>query len=184
MELGIFELPVFILPGGKVKLRIFEPRYIRLVKESFSTKGFIITLYDKDNIADNGVLVEIVNFDALKDGLLSIDVQAKKFVTLSNKYCEPDGLYKAQIHHEHHWANETFCDSVIKENDMVQFLNTAFMNSKNLSELYSEKKFEDKVWVCARILELLPITTSNKVKISALNFEQCENFLHTVIKGK
>lgn len=187
MELGIFPLPIFILPGGKLKLRIFEPKYIRLVKESFSSNGFVLSMYNDEatfNSADVGMIVEIVNFDTLKDGLLSIDVQAKGFVKLSNMYLESDGLLKADTQPVNHWANDTKYDPLHKEDEITQFLNQAFNNSKQLNTLYSETKFEDKVWVCARILEILPITTFNKVKISTLNFEQCENFLHTVIKGK
>ena len=187
MELGIFPLPIFILPGGKLKLRIFEPKYIRLVKESFSSNGFVLSMYNDEttfNSADVGMIVEIVNFDTLKDGLLSIDVQAKGFMKLSNMYLEPDGLLKADTQPINHWSNDTKYDPLHKDDEITQFLNQAFNNSEQLNTLYCETNFEDKVWVCARILEILPITTQNKVKLSTLNFEQCENFLHTVIKGK
>jgi len=187
MELGVFPLPIFLLPGGKAKLRIFEPRYIRLVKESFSNGGFVLSIFDKNqsfNTNKNGVIVDIVNFDTLDDGLLSIDVQAKELVTLSNPQLEHDGLLKAEIKKMKHWTNEGKTNSLENKSDMVVFLKNAFLQSSHLNQLYDEKKLEDTVWVCARILEILPITALNKSKINTLSFEQCQNFMHTIIKGK
>jgi Lon protease-like protein len=183
MKVNIFPLPIFLLPGGKVKIRVFELKYIRLVKESYATNGFVLSTFDENdtfNTTKEGVFVEIVDFYPLDDGLLSIEVIAKKFVKLKDVNVAADGLLKADIEHIKHWANETICSP---SNEMTQFLNKVFINSKQLSLLYTETKFDDKAWVCARILEILPLTTDNKIKISTLNFEQCENFLHTVIKG-
>ena len=43
MKRAIFPLPVFILPEGATKLRIFEQRYLDMVKEAAKDNtGFVV----------------------------------------------------------------------------------------------------------------------------------------------
>ena len=40
-QLALFPLPSHILPGGKLPLRLFEPRHLQMLKESFlEDRGF------------------------------------------------------------------------------------------------------------------------------------------------
>ncbi|MEH6452600.1 MAG: peptidase S16, partial [Psychromonas sp.] len=66
MRIALFPLPIFILPGGKTRLTIFEPKYKRLVSESMSTgNGFGICSPNQQTISDNniGTRVKIFDFD-------------------------------------------------------------------------------------------------------------------------
>ncbi|MGL5708030.1 MAG: LON peptidase substrate-binding domain-containing protein, partial [Aeromonas sp.] len=43
--LALFPLPSHILPGGKLPLRLFEPRHLQMLKESFiNNQGFGIVM--------------------------------------------------------------------------------------------------------------------------------------------
>jgi len=46
VTLPIFPLPVFLLPGGVTKLRIFEPRYLKMVSTASSGQGFVAWLQE------------------------------------------------------------------------------------------------------------------------------------------
>lgn len=69
-----------------MNLRIFEPRYKRMVKEcSLQDSGFGVCLVGNDgdpkavgNVSSIGTLVTIVDFETLSDGLLGITVAGER----------------------------------------------------------------------------------------------------------
>ena len=70
-NLPIFPLSVFLLPEGMTKLRIFEPRYLKMVSIASKGQGFVIWAKgDNKSISDSpwGSWVEIINFDKAEDG--------------------------------------------------------------------------------------------------------------------
>ncbi len=72
MQLGLFPLPLFLLPGGITKLRIFEPRYVRLVKESMANnQGFVLAMKEGDELCPYGTHVDIIDFETLPMGYLA-----------------------------------------------------------------------------------------------------------------
>ena len=91
-DIPIFPLKSIILPGGQFPLRIFERRYLDMIRDSLKTNsGFVIALTKKDadyisSVHDYACYVEIVDWSQLDGGLLGITVEGKKIVTLSN--CE------------------------------------------------------------------------------------------------
>lgn len=48
-ELAVFPLPLFILPRGRQRLRIFEPKYLKMVAHAAQGDGFIIATQDNTN---------------------------------------------------------------------------------------------------------------------------------------
>ncbi len=80
-EIMLFPLSSVVLPEGKMKLRIFEPRYQRMVAQCSKTgSGFGLCLFDSksnknaNELSEFGTLVKIVDFETLSDGLLGITV--------------------------------------------------------------------------------------------------------------
>ena len=81
MRLPLFPLSSVVLPDGIMKLRLFERRYIDMVKEPASATGtgFGVCLIKSGNEAGVpsepyplGTEVELVDFDQGEDGLLHI----------------------------------------------------------------------------------------------------------------
>ena len=62
MILPVFTLPIFLLPDGHTRIRVFEPRYLKLVRIASQNHGFVIYNSDKHN-EDVGSLVDIINFE-------------------------------------------------------------------------------------------------------------------------
>ena len=88
MKRAIFPLPVFILPEGATKLRIFEQRYLDMVKEAAKDyTGFVLCTYQHDtefNLPNLGCLMQINDFNQDDSGQLLIDVYAQTAVTIHN----------------------------------------------------------------------------------------------------
>ena len=85
LNLPIFPLPIFILPQGITRLRIFEARYLKMVSLAMKNQGFVIFSHDnseKVNTMKVGSWVEVINFDQGEDGILLIDVRCKCLVDI------------------------------------------------------------------------------------------------------
>lgn len=158
MRLGLFPLPLFLLPGGITKLRIFEPRYVRLVKESMATdSGFVLAMKDGDAICRFGTHVKIVDFETLPDGLLGITIRGTARVGLSNIGQEEDGL----------WVADTDILPAWQEQSEAGMLGEALENlfeahPEHAAQYNNEKHFDDMLWVCQRWLEVLPLANSQR----------------------
>ncbi|MBC6941642.1 MAG: peptidase S16 [Xanthomonadales bacterium] len=82
-DLALFPLAAVLFPGGTLDLRIFEPRYLDLVRDcarNDSAFGVCLILSGHETGAAAvpaavGTLARIVDFDSLPDGLLGIRVR-------------------------------------------------------------------------------------------------------------
>ncbi|CAM4186582.1 LON peptidase substrate-binding domain-containing protein [Pseudoalteromonas byunsanensis] len=187
MRRAIFPLPIFLLPGGYTRLKIFEPRYLSMVGESLkSGQGFVLCEYVEQadlNVPKEGVLVEVIDFSQDEGGQLLIDVFAKHRVKLSTPYQDEQQLRYADVTVIEHsaWERSDLHASHFLS-DMSEMLADLFAQHPHIDQLYRDKHFHDPLWVASRWLELLPINISEKHKLRADgNFEQVINFLHTVL---
>jgi Lon protease-like protein len=104
-ELPLFPLRSVLLPGARVALQIFEPRYLDLVSHCMkSSSGFgIVRITAGHEIilaqggeppatASIGTLAQIVDWDALPGGRLRITVEGGRRFRVSTRRLEPDQL--------------------------------------------------------------------------------------------
>jgi len=187
MKLGLFPLPVFLLPQGVTKLRIFEQRYIRLVQESAGDIGFVIAsphmTFDPPSAANNwGSWVKIIDFCMGDDGLLLIDVKCQSMVKINSMEIESDGLKKGDVSLYSHWVDASFTPMQQDAHTIQKQLHLLFQQNPQLSELYEKKHFSSLVWVCQRWLELLPLKPNEQnLFVQSDSFDQCYQFLRSVI---
>lgn len=185
--IAVFPLPIFLLPRGITRLVIFEPRYQRLISEAVQNNGFALSYFDKTlpfEISLNAALVDIIDFSALVDGTLTVDVKARTLVTLSHVWTEPDGLKRAEYSPFAHWSESEELRLGRGGAALADMLKKIIDDEKHLLELYPDPQFEDLSWVFARYIELLPLTYKQKqTLIFEQNYEQLENFLRTVVFG-
>ncbi len=184
--LAVFPLPIFILPGGVTRLRIFEPRYINMVAEAGDAGGFVIACYWPDlplNVADWGTKVEIIDFDQDKDGLLLIDVRAIHLVSLSDFERRPDNLLVARTQRRNHWSDRPI--TPLRTQALGTALHHLFDKHPLVENRYAEPQFDQLEWVCARFVELLPLSLEEKERfISPNSLPQLEKFLQLLILGE
>lgn len=191
-SIGVFPLPVCILPGGITQLRIFEPRYIRLVSEAAQRGGFVMSVFDKSldfESSTYGTLVEIIDFEQRADGLLGIKVRGISLVSLSEFSQDDDKLHRASMNEIEHWSGAVLAENAaVQQQETTQLasmLEKLITNNSELASYYTSTHYHSAEWVCARYIELLPLSPSKKQQlIFEQTFEQCQNFLHTIIKGE
>ena len=106
-NLPVFPLGLVALPGTIQNLQIFEPRYIKMVKDCMEqSHGFVIVFQkqiignNENEISKKGCYVEIIEFNNLPNGLLGITVKSVNKVSIKNLTQLEDGLHIAKINPE------------------------------------------------------------------------------------
>lgn len=186
ITLPIFPLPVFLLPEGVTKLRIFEPRYLKMISVASSGQGFVIWLNDQSintGINDDTLLwgswVDIINFNQGDDGVLEIDVKCKSLVVINSVTQSANSFNVAQVSDIKHWSQKHADKS---SNELARSLAHVFSENENLNELYPIKALDDSHWVLARWLEILPIELNVKSGfVVNYNFQEAKRFVESVI---
>jgi Lon protease-like protein len=163
----LFPLSAHLLPEGRMALRIFEPRYVRMVKEACAeNKGFVMCMLNangdkerNEHIHKIGTFAHVVDFDMLDDGLLGIKVAGSHLVEVSNIQTDKDDLRTGVCESITPWT----CDLSPRQlAPMDERLKEIFGNYDELASLYDEPKFECPTWVLNRWLELLPVDGAQK----------------------
>jgi len=108
-ELALFPLHAVLFRGSRLPLQVFEPRYIRLIRQSMTDEeAFGVILIqagsdvrmepsDEPELAEIGSYARVVDFDALPNGLLGITVVGESRFRLLGRSVEDDGLEIGQV---------------------------------------------------------------------------------------
>ena len=165
MNLSVFPLNAIVCPKGRIVLRLFEPRYLDMVRNCLR-KGepFVVTLFTtaknkRQAFYTTGTLVQIVDFaETLQNGMLNIIVEGVAQVSLSNLSREKDGLWKAEVKEA---VAEPY--SAIPEvyDDLCQVLK-ALVKHPYVQELDMHINYTDAREVGWRLTELLPLGNEQK----------------------
>ncbi|EJM7151874.1 LON peptidase substrate-binding domain-containing protein [Vibrio parahaemolyticus] len=161
-EVMLFPLTSVVLPEGKMNLRIFEPRYKRMVKEcSLQNVGFGVCLVGSDgdpkavgNVSSIGTLVKMVDFETLSDGLLGITVVGEKRFKVKRVRADADGLRHAEVDWLDNWQTPS---QQLDFGYLSQQLAQVYEQFPQLGTLYQHRFYDDSAWVTQRWLELLPL---------------------------
>jgi len=103
--LPLFPLNTVLFPGGPLRLRIFEPRYLDMVSRCMrEDSGFGVALIVAGREAGGaaqtvtiGTHARIVDFEQLDDGLLGITARGERRFRIVHAHQESDGLNVAQV---------------------------------------------------------------------------------------
>jgi Lon protease-like protein len=181
--LPIFPLPIFLLPSGKVRLRVFESKYIKLISIASAKGSFIIQQRPVSDDTENGnigSLVEVHDFNQGEDGILEVDVYCLSIITV-NEIMTDEGLTFGTITPMTHWSEENRPFSKQKS-ELATSLNDIINGDEMLSCLYEDKSLANESWVIARWLELLPITlTMKKSFICSHGYIEAKELVESII---
>ena len=148
-------------------LRIFEPRYIRMVKQVCrDDTGFVVCMINQSGEGENntnifplGTFCKVIDFDVLDDGLLGLTIEGKHCVAITEIETEFDGLRIGECSKTNIWQ----CDVPASElAPMDKRLKEVFDKYPEVSQLYETCKYDNAVWVINRWLELLPLGAEQK----------------------
>ena len=105
LELPLFPLSSVLNPGGRLELRIFESRYLDMVREcTRNSTGFGVCLIMRGREvgapsipAAIGTVARIVDFSLLPDGLLGIVARGERRFKIAHTRARDSGLLIAQV---------------------------------------------------------------------------------------
>jgi uncharacterized protein len=171
-ELALFVLNSFILPEGRMRLRVFEQRYVRLVSEASSGKRDFamaqmnpyVSQHHPDRILPLATRVKIDDFEQLEDGLLGITIAGVEKVQIVNRWQETDKLHVAQVETVHSWPA---LDTAAEYKPLIHQLEKMLQQHPSLQELYPQPKYHDASWLASRYLELLPMQPALKQMLAS-----------------
>jgi len=169
-SLPLFPLHEVLLPGAAMDLRIFERRYLDLVRDcGRSASGFGVCLIlegDESGApatpAAYGVEARIENFDMGEDGLLSLRVRGHRRFHVVRTRVRDNGLVMADV--EWRCADE---DGEIRPEHALMGTLLQTMMEKAGTDLAKlpPRIFEHAGWVGWRLAQVLPITPEQRVSL-------------------
>lgn len=169
-SLPLFPLHQVLLPGAAMDLRIFERRYLDLVRDcGRSGGGFGVCLILEGGEAGApaipaayGVEARIENFDLGEDGLLSLRVRGHRRFHVVRTRVRDNGLVMAHVE----WLCPDGEGEIRPEHALLGTLLQTMMEKvgTDLSKL-PPRVFERAGWVGWRLAQVLPITPEQRVSI-------------------
>lgn len=172
MQLPLFPLSSIVMPGGIMKLRLFERRYIDMVTNCFRTQtGFGICLIKDGNEAGApslpyplGTRVSIVDFDQGDDGLLHITTQGDVEFELLTYAPDDSQLLIGEVAELPAQAPVPMSPEIEQLASKLDLILTYVEPEIT----FSQKRLDDPDWVCHRLLELLPLAPEAKYELLQL----------------
>ncbi|MGH8228141.1 MAG: LON peptidase substrate-binding domain-containing protein [Steroidobacteraceae bacterium] len=166
-ELPLFPLNTVLFPGGPLPLRIFEPRYVDMVRRCMregSAFGVVQILAGAEagglveRTALVGTSAQIVDFNSLADGLLGIQCLGARKFELRRRWRQADGLNMGEVR----WLADEPAVALPAEYAHLGRLLRKIL--PELGELYDavEKRPDDAAWVGHRLAEILPFGLAEK----------------------
>lgn len=162
VELPLFPLSSVLFPGGSLALRIFEPRYLDLVRRcGRSGDGFGICLLlegGEVGVATATVAIgteaAIVDFAMTGDGLLAITVEGRRRFRIERTRVQDDGLVVGVVE----WLQESADQAVREEHALLSVLLSRVLDKAGVDhEGVGKGDLADAAWVAWRLAEWLPI---------------------------
>lgn len=161
INLPLFPLSTVLFPGAALPLRIFEPRYLAMVRECTRTDSpfGVCLILDGGEVGAPatpmavGTLARITDFDALPDGLLGIHASAGERFRVISTQVRDDGLIRAAARK---WPAEPSVP-VPAEFGLLPTILERLIEQMSAFDAAPQTCFDDASWVGFRLAQLLPL---------------------------
>ena len=168
-ELPLFPLNTVIFPGGALPLRIFEPRYLDMVKDCMREEhGFGVVLIKRGSesglaaqVYSTGTLCRISDWESLPDGFLGITAYGESKIHIETTRVESNQLLIGQIEE----VEEDPDPSLPEEFETLRILLQRIITEVGEPYTSLPASYEHAGWVGARLTELLPLQLSIKQRL-------------------
>jgi Lon protease-like protein len=167
-EIPLFPLNAVLFPRGPLPLRIFETRYVDMVKRCMREDacfGVVLVSGGSDvgqpaGYADVGTTARIVDFNLLPDGLLGITCRGERRFRILERRREADGLNVGSIE----WLDAATPEVVRVPSEFRHLSDLLRRVLPELGDVYAglEPRHDDAEWVGARLIEILPLALEDK----------------------
>jgi Lon protease-like protein len=167
-EIPLFPLNTVLFPRGPLPLRIFETRYVDMVKRCMREDAcFGVVLVSGGSevgqpagYAEVGTTARIVDFNLLPDGLLGITCRGERRFRVLERRREADGLHVGSIE----WLDAATPEIVRVPSEFRHLSDLLRRVLPELGDMYAglELRHDDAEWVGARLIEILPLALEDK----------------------
>ena len=170
--IALFPLNIVLFPGGPLPLRIFETRYVDMVRRCMregASFGVVLIREGAEvgpaETFDVGTLADIVDFHQLSDGLLGLSCIGRERFRIRSRSRQADGLNLADVDR---LSPEPKVPVPERHSRLAELLKNVL---PQLGEVYEgiEMRPEDAAWVGYRLAEILPIPLADKQSILELD---------------
>ncbi|MCA1975251.1 MAG: LON peptidase substrate-binding domain-containing protein [Caenispirillum sp.] len=170
--LPLFPLNAVLFPGGTLGLRVFEQRYMTLVKDCFrqeSAFGICLIAEGAEVGAPAvphpvGTEARIVAWDMRQPGILNITVRGGERFRILSSEADRSGLLRARVEPIPAEAVLPVPQALAALVPLLQ----AMADDAGAGRLPPPHRFEDAAWVGCRFCELLPIPAIARQKLLEL----------------
>ncbi len=174
IEIPLFPLRTVLFPDGYLPLRIFEQRYLQMVRDCASNEsdfGVCLIMEGEEAIAPVrpakiGTLAEIVDWYTLEDGLLGVSAVGAERFRVQHTERQANGLIIGQVE----LLAEPPHQPVPETHSVLSQVLARFM--EKVGDQYpghSAEKLDDASWVGYRLAELLPLAAIEKQQLLELD---------------
>ncbi len=185
ITLPIFPLNTVLFPGGLLPLRIFEARYMDMIRRAMrDTSEFGVCLIRKGHeVGERGVETESIGCRARIDdwnmeqlGVLQIATTGTERFIIVSHAVQADGLMIADVEPIEHEAYAPLPEEAAPCVSLLERIVSQWEASGQASDagtvqapaIAKPYRFDDSTWVGNRLSEVLPVSLSAKQKLMAL----------------
>lgn len=157
--LPLFPLRTVLFPGGRLPLKVFEQRYIDLVRDSIrDATGFGICMLapgdeGQTGIARIGTLASIEDWYLRDDGLLGVTVLGTRRFRLGQTWAQDNGLLCAKVE----WLPDLDAEIPPECSLLVSLLRQIVEQTEISLPDMTEVHLDQAAYVSNRLAELLPL---------------------------
>jgi uncharacterized protein len=171
--LPLFPLNTLVFPGGRLPLRVFEQRYLDMVKQAIAdnTPFGICAIREGAEVGAPavpytiGTRVLITDWDMPQTGILHIDTQAQERFVIRSIHAEPNGLLIGTVESVSVEAASAIPDDLLLAAEILRQI----VNEYGDAHFPAPHDFDDAVWVGYRLSEVLPLKLSTKQNLLEMN---------------
>ena len=177
-SLPLFPLDLVVCPNGRIPLKIFEARYLDMVRNCLRNKSSfaIVTILPEGEtdtegnfpFADVGTLVSIDEADVTTVGLMMIVCTGQQRVKVESFIQQPDGLIIGEVRDI---PNDIFMpipeDLILAQRVLKQLLKNLADQDTTLKNMpvVEPYEFDNATWVSNRWVELLDLPMLQKHRL-------------------
>ena len=168
--LALFPLKTVLVPGAVLAIRVFEPRYLDLVRDcGRSGDGFGVCLILQGaetgavaSTAAFGTEARIEDFGTGDDGLLTLHVRGRRRFHVQRTRVRDNGLIVATVD----WRDPDPDDELRAEHAVLGMVLQHIVEQIGGEHAKAARvRFDDAAWVGWRLAELLPLHDSQRQEL-------------------
>jgi uncharacterized protein len=171
--LPLFPLHTVLFPGGPLALRLFEPRYLDMVRRCLKEQGtfgvFTILAGEEagpvERLASIGTTARVVDFDPLPGGLLGIGCLGGPRLRLLRHWQQADGLYLGEVQQ---LGGDEPCPLPAELAHLADLLRSVLPKLGG-GYVHVSAQYEDAGWVANRCAEVLPLSPEEQLALLELD---------------